>query len=420
MRSRAIRVSLTLLAIAALGGAGWFAWSIESRERVRRASASTFSEALTRAQRAVYELRASQQAYVAPGQSETYWFDKVTSLSESLRKALGELDESAPSADAKAALGETTAALREFDGADRRARTYAATGQNLLAADIIFGDGVAATIGLAEGLDTAGRHAADAGAAAARDARREQLLYAGSGVGAVLLVLLLMTPAGRGPATSPAEKVVVADAGPVLDLNLREVEPVAVRRSSPAAPAARKPGPPPAAPPPAPLPVPALSAPAPGIELQTLAAVCTDLAKLADTDPLPGILERTARALDASGLVLWVADFEGAELVPVAIHGYPASVMSRLGTIKRDAENATGAAFRTGLVQTVAATGSANGAIAAPLVTPSGCRGVMSAEVRGGGETDPAKRAAAAIIAAQLSGLIGPPPAASEQQQAAL
>jgi hypothetical protein len=422
MRSRALRVTLTLLAVAALGGAAWFAWTIEAREVSRRAAASAFSESLGRAQRAVYEVRAAQQAYVAPGQSETYWFDKVTSLSEALRKALGELDVLATSAAVRESLGETTAALREFEGADRRARSYAATGQDLLASDIIFGDGVAAAVALARGLDAAGGRAAEAGAAAARDARREQLLYAGGGVLAMLIVLMMLTPTPRtAAALQPVEPAAVAGPGATLDLKLRNLEPQAapVKRPGPEAAAARasKTAPAPAA---SPLAAPPAAQP-PGIELQTLAAVCTDLAKLADTDPLPGILERTARALGASGLVLWVADFEGTELVPVATHGYPASVLSRLGTIKRDAENATGAAFRTGLVQTVGATGSTSGAIAAPLVTPSGCRGVMSAEVRGGGEKEPAKLAAAAIVAAQLSGLVGPPPAAAaEQREAAL
>jgi hypothetical protein len=200
---------------------------------------------------------------------------------------------------------------------------------------------------------------------------------------------------------------------PVLDLRLRGDDPPLLPRRTPAAVADATASPPataPAAPPNLPV-----------VEIQALASVCTDLAKLSDTDTLPGILERTARALDASGLVLWVADFEGSELVPVATHGYPASMLSRLGTIKATAENATAAAFRTGLVQTVEAAGSAPGAIAAPLVTPSGCRGVMSAEVRGGGEKEPARLAAAAIIAAALASLVGPPPATTSQgREAAL
>ena len=81
----------------------------------------------------------------------------------------------------------------------------------------------------------------------------------------------------------------------------------------------------------------------------------------------------------------------------------------RLGTILRDAENATAAALRTSLLQTVATDTISNGAIAAPLVTPTGCVGIMAAEVRHQGEKDPAKLAAASIIAAQLATLVGPP-----------
>ncbi len=81
----------------------------------------------------------------------------------------------------------------------------------------------------------------------------------------------------------------------------------------------------------------------------------------------------------------------------------------RLGTILRDAENVTASAFRTSLLQTVDTDDVSNGAIAAPLVTPIGCVGVMAAEVRREGEKDPAKLAAASIVAAQLATLVGPP-----------
>jgi hypothetical protein len=60
-------------------------------------------------------------------------------------------------------------------------------------------------------------------------------------------------------------------------------------------------------------------------------------------------------------------------------------------------------------MQTVRADAVSNGAIAAPIVTPAGCVGVMAAEVRHGGEADTAKLAAAAIVAAQLATLVGPP-----------
>ncbi len=72
-------------------------------------------------------------------------------------------------------------------------------------------------------------------------------------------------------------------------------------------------------------------------------------------------------------------------------------------------ENATASAFRTSLLQTVKADAVSHGAIAAPLLTPAGCVGVMAAEVRGGGEQQEATLAAATIVAAQLATLVGPP-----------
>jgi hypothetical protein len=140
-----------------------------------------------------------------------------------------------------------------------------------------------------------------------------------------------------------------------------------------------------------------------------MAALCTDLSRAMDTRALPPALERAARLLNASGLVIWVADPDGRELAPVLAHGYPQNVLTRLGTIPRDAENATAAAFRTGVVQTVRADNGSNGAIAAPLMTPTGPVGVMAAEVLNDGERRETTRAAAAIVAAQLATLMGPP-----------
>ena len=107
--------------------------------------------------------------------------------------------------------------------------------------------------------------------------------------------------------------------------------------------------------------------------------------------------------------MLWIADPDGRELSPIVTHGYSQQMVARLGTILRDAENVTASAFRTSLMQTVDTDAVSNGAIAAPLVTPAGCVGVMAAEMRHEGEKDSLKLAAAAIVAAQLATLVGPP-----------
>ena len=122
--------------------------------------------------------------------------------------------------------------------------------------------------------------------------------------------------------------------------------------------------------------------------------------------------------LDASGIILWIADPDGRELNPIFAQGYPQQLVNRLGTISRDAENATAAAFRTSLLQTVMADEISGGAIAAPLVTPGGCVGVMAAEVRHDSERQDAKLAAATIVAAQLATLVGPPSARPQTRTA--
>jgi len=145
------------------------------------------------------------------------------------------------------------------------------------------------------------------------------------------------------------------------------------------------------------------------VDLRAVAALCTELSRVDDTMALPPLLDRAASVLDAAGIILWIADPDGRELNPVLAQGYPQHLINRLGTIPRGAENATAAAFRTGLLQTVNADGVSNGAIAAPLVACGGCVGVMAAEVRGDGEKQEAKLAAATILAAQLASLVGPP-----------
>jgi len=155
-------------------------------------------------------------------------------------------------------------------------------------------------------------------------------------------------------------------------------------------------------------PTPARAQPRLTPQVLDVADVCTQLARVSDTSTLPTVLQRTAIALDATGVVLWITDPDGIELLPVATHGYTPAMLSQMGPIPRGAANVTAAAFRTGLLQTVKGDASSNGAIAAPLVNTSGCVGVLSAEVRNDGDKEPARLALASIVAAQLATLTAP------------
>ena len=407
MRSRAVRITLTLLAVAAITAAGYHCWTIETHTAVETQTVAAFEQTRRSALRDAYELRSAQQAYVASGQNETFWFARVTAVMESLQPALATLTSSTSSEAVRASLEEAAAAIREFEQVDRRARSYASGGQRLLASDVIFSDGLEAAERIIAALDRAGEAIAGSSRSATAEATRQQAMTAGAAAAVAVLALLLLTPAVAAPGSSVKDSAeeqngaAGSNDGVVVESE-RELEltpTMSPRRQGQVA---------------------AVPAQPHAVEMQKVASVCTELARLADTNLLPGILERTAAALDASGLVLWIADADGKELLPIAAHGYPASVVSRMGSLKANAENATAAAFRTGLAQTVNAGAASSGAIAVPLVTPAGCRGVMSAEVRHDSEQQPARLAAATIVAAQLATLVGPPAQAQDRSTAVL
>ena len=129
---------------------------------------------------------------------------------------------------------------------------------------------------------------------------------------------------------------------------------------------------------------------------------------------LPALLARAARLLDASGVIVWVADRAGTALFPAVAHGYSAALLARMHSIPRDADNAAAAAWREGAERSVAAQGQAPGALVTPILTAEGCVGVLAAETLNGAERRAATRAVATIIAAQLATFVTTLPA-SEQ-----
>ena len=272
---------------------------------------------------------------------------------------------------------------------DRRARDYTRSSQKLLASDLIFTDGLETTGVVVESIDRARAAEVQARDTALANTRRAELLAIGAAGAVGLVVILLLLP--RRQAAMRAEPDTKLEAGPPALLDAFDLRP-AVDPAPQAKPETVGPPPPPAS-----------------LDLGAVASLCSDLARVVDTRALPAILARAATVLDAPGIVLWIADPDGHELSPIVTHGYSQQMVARLGTILRDAENATAAAFRTSLMQIVDADAASNGAIAAPLVTPAGCVGVMAAEVRHEGEKDSGKLAAATIVAAQLATLVGPP-----------
>ena len=395
MRSLAVRLTLFAVFVIAIGVAAYFVWKGEARMRDEERAARAFDSAALTAEREALNLRADQQAYVAAGQGDRFWTSKVTTGTTSLRGTLSTLRAQTTSAAAQSAVDSASSALEDFARMDARVREHVQNGQMLTAADLIFAEGLDTTRGLAASLDRARTAELQGRAATGARTHREQWLAVAGAAGTSLLVVLLLVPRPAAAVTPGREEAFTATrdsadsfSGLDLDAAIDREWASHARARTPAADAG-------------PLP--------PAIDLPGIAAVCTDLARVVDTRALPEILERAAAVLDAPGIVLWIADPDARELSPIVTHGYPQQIVSRLGSILRNAENATASAFRTSLLQTVKADAVSNGAIAAPLVTPAGCVGVMAAEVRHAGENDPSKLAAATIVAAQLATLVGPP-----------
>jgi CHASE3 domain sensor protein len=386
MKSMAVRAALLCLFVGASSGAAYVLWTGESLARRDADAARQFANAAFAVAHNVMELRAAQQGYVAAGQGE-FWIGKAAETSNQLRAALDSLRAQAASPEAQSSIDNAASALADFERMDRRARDYTRNGHRLLASDLIFADGLESTGAMVASLNQARTAEFQARDAAVRATRRtEALALALAGLVSLAVVLLL----ARRPQVivSRNEPAGTADHSPLATRDLRP-------ELHASAPGRQETAPQPA--------------PTPALDIAEIATLCTDLARVADTRALPTILGRAASVLDAPGIVLWIADPDGRELSPIVTHGYSQKMVTRLGTILRDAENATASAFRTSLMQTVDADAVSNGAIAAPLVTPAGCVGVMAAEVLHEGEKDAGKLAAATIVAAQLATLVGPP-----------
>lgn len=412
MRSRAVRLTLFLLFVALVAGAAYVVWDEESQGRTVASAARAFDERVRSVSHGILDVKSSQPGYVAAGQGEDFWASRVDALLGPVRDGLETLRSRARLPESQRELDTAASALDDFEQMDRRARDYARSGQRLLASDLVFSDGIEKVDGALSALARARDLELAAADRQGRDRRRAQIAAV---LGAVLLGLIITFVLVPLPPDTPNVQAVAqadapARATPPHHGPAAERPPALELRPEPAAP---EPKPVPAAPPPAPAP-PA----APAVDLPGIAALCTELSRVVDTRALPAALERAAAVLDASGLVIWIADPDGRELAPIVAHGYPEHLLVRLGTIDRNAENVTAAAFRTGLVQTVKADAVSHGAIAAPLLAASGPVGVIAAELQHDPERTDHTRAIAAIVAAQLATLMGPPSRKTEAARA--
>ncbi len=374
MRNRGVRIGLVALVVLVLAGAAWQVW-VGERERASREIAARKFEVDARSLRAgMANLRTAQQAYVADGQDAAAWFGKATAAVDALNATLAETRGVAANPDAVRSLDAAADLLATLSKTDAQARTLITSDQRLMASDLIYGDAAETIAAWTGRVDEAVTRETDDLARRFERIRMTQAAVAGAAGGVSLIGLLLLLPGGSPSRTS---------------------EPLSITGMSTAT---QTPPPMPPAP------------PAP--DLGRVAALCVEFSRVGDPGALPRLVERAASVLNASGVIVWMANPATGALHAVLSHGYSELALARIGDLASSEDNATAEAFRTGALRVVEASGGANGAIAVPLVTPAGCVGVMAAEIRDGGEKRAASQAIATIVAAQLASLASASPAA--------
>lgn len=331
----------------------------------------------------VASLRAAQAGYIATGQNADYWINQVNTHSGDLETAIRHR-QAATTAETRKHYEAAATALGAFVAIDGRARSYVRADQRLLASDLIFIESFKALDHVTEAFEKA--RAAEAAASDARVNRLRMLRVGLNGVATAFVVAVALffwrAMLSRPAQPEPAQSIEVMAPVPRF---IPPPPPVMVPERAPAPVAA-----------------------APGLSLAEAAALCGDLAKVVDTSDVPPLFDRAALVLSAKGAVLWVADSGGSMLRPSLTHGYSDRVVAKLGLLTADADNLTSLAYRSMRPQSVnGGTPESSGAIAVPLLSSTGCVGVLAAETR---QQQPGLDVlpVAQMIAAQFAALVAP------------
>ncbi len=391
MTARWLRVSLVLLAAAVVAAAGYVAFKQE-RLRAATAVATAALDARTRELMGkLDDVRASQQSYVAAGQNADFWTARADRDMATLDTQLKALNESASSAAAQSALDTAATTFERLRKTDGRARGYLDQNQRLMASDVIFTEGIDGGRALAAAVEDARAAEADRLVGEEEAARRTEIWAAVSAIAACLVAMLILLPLPGRSSAAVAEASAESSASEgTSELYLTEQPRAAALRERPAA--------------------------AP--DLSRMAALCTEFGRVGETGELAGLLDQARDMLNASGLIVWLADSLSGTLRPTLSSGYGRDQLSRIGGISYDAQNATAAAYRRQQAETIQASDAANAAIVVPILAPSGCLGVLTLELNPSvAATDPL-RSTASIVASQLAGLVGPVPSAPDIAQA--
>lgn len=406
MRRKLFRIALLVVFLGVGIASGSHAFLTGERIAESRRAAHAFDAHAWALALSLADLRAAQQAYVAIGQDRAYWMADVAERIRDVTAGLSDLSAESTRPDAGDALAEATSLVAALDRMDVLARDHAEAGEDVMASDLIFADGLELSRSAADQIERARLAEREARDDELGAREQSQVLAVGAALGASVVFALLLSPlpAPRSPAGSvPASPDDRAAADPTSTL--------AEGRLFLDLDAERNGGTPATEPEPGPS-----ATPAP--DLRLAADLCTDLGRSANAAELPPLLARAAQLLNASCIIIWVRDGTGNALRPAIAHGYPPAALARLGTIPCDGDNAVAAAYRDGHMQVITGNAESPGAIVAPLASSEDRPGVLSLEVNDRWETSDAVQSTATIIAAQLATLCAADPASASAEQA--
>ena len=383
MDTRLMRVLVVFIGMAIGITAGYFLKDIDTRVHTQRTETDALREQAKALSATIAEVRVGLVSYVARGQGEAFWMAHVAGLLPTLQQQSADFGATLTAPGARAAHEAAVAALENFRTIDSRVKEFVTSGNSLLAADLIFSDGLESAATASTQVAAALSEELQARAAGAGSLRaRAFAILGGAGGGILLLMLALaLTGAASQPVAEP-------------QATIPTIQPIRFEAPLPRAKLAIIP------------------------KLVNTARICGEFAKVGASTQLPDLLARAAKVLDASGVIVWVGDPTG-DLHPAMSFGYSDHAVAKMGAIPRGTNNAAAAAYRAGEMRTVPSEAAASGALVAPLLTSDGCVGVLSAEIKGGSEKDEGCQALAMIFAAQLATLVAPPAVAAVPKAAA-
>ncbi len=391
MHRRMVRVSVVLIMLAAVTGSVYKLFQAQQQIDNSREVEQAFVAGASVLAVSLSYLRAAQQAYVATGQDSGYWIEKVSAGMTELSVAFDRLERLALTTTATEALAEARVLLERLGHVDTLAREHTAAGQDLMASDLIFTDGLELATLVTRQLELARTAEQQVHTQSRLQQRQNQMLSLAALVTTTIVVTFLLFPAGVRPAPDPANEEVQSGDLDTADAEVQAHAAIAEPRAPPSENAV------------------AVASPH-HAELQRAAELCTDLGQLTSAERLPRLVERAAELLHASGLIVWVRDASGTGLRPAVAHGYSGATLAQLGSVACSSDNAAATAYRTRQLQVVPVDGTTRGALVVPLLGPDDCVGVISAEVRAGWESSADVQATAAILAAQFATVVSADP----------